>query len=85
MADCARVLIVDECRRSGSPSEALVTGLVEGGMAGERLARLTAEDSFIALGPAATLTLPSVEGIVEAARALLARPVGGASSPGDGR
>ncbi|QFU02429.1 2-oxoisovalerate dehydrogenase subunit beta [Halomonas sp. THAF5a] len=85
VADCARVLIVDECRRSGSPSEALVTGLVEGGMAGERLARLTAEDSFIALGPAATLTLPSVEGIVEAARALLARPVGGASSPGDGR
>lgn len=79
VADCARVLIVDECRRSGSPSEALVTGLVEGGMASDRLARLTAEDSFIALGPAATLTLPSVEGIVEAARALLARPGTGAA------
>ena len=79
VADCARVLVVDECRRSGSLSEALITGLVERGMAGERLARLTAEDSFIALGPAATLTLPSVEGIVEAARALLARPGDGAS------
>ncbi|WP_108447221.1 dehydrogenase E1 component subunit alpha/beta [Halomonas denitrificans] len=79
VADCPRVLIVDECRRSGSPSEELVTGLVEHGMAGERLARLTAEDSFIALGPAATLTLPSVEGIVEAARALLARSGTGAA------
>mgnify|MGYP002621174894 CR=1 FL=1 len=59
VAGCGRVLIVDECRRSGSVSEELVTGLVERGVAGERLSRLTAEDSFIALGPAATLTLPS--------------------------
>ncbi|MEQ6887411.1 thiamine pyrophosphate-dependent enzyme [Halomonas sp. CS7] len=73
VAECARVLVVDECRRSGSLSEELITGLVEGGMAGERLARLTAEDSFIALGPAATLTLPSVEGIVERALGLVGR------------
>ena len=72
VAGCERVLIVDECRRSGSPSEALVTGLVERGVAGERLSRLTAEDSFIPLGPAATLTLPSREQIVARARALLA-------------
>ncbi|WP_324254732.1 thiamine pyrophosphate-dependent enzyme [Halomonas sp. KAO] len=73
VADCARVLIVDECRRSGSVSEELVTALVERGLPGERLARLTAEDSFIPLARAATITLPSVEGIVEHARALLAR------------
>ncbi|WFM72413.1 thiamine pyrophosphate-dependent enzyme [Halomonas sp. CKK8] len=73
VADCAAILVVDECRRSGSPSEELVTGLVERGVAGERLARLTAEDSFIALGLAATVTLPSVAGIVEQARALLGR------------
>ncbi|TDR53056.1 branched-chain alpha-keto acid dehydrogenase E1 component [Halomonas ventosae] len=73
VADCAAILVVDECRRSGSPSEELVTGLVERGVAGERLARLTAEDSFIALGPAATVTLPSVAGIVARARALLGR------------
>ncbi len=72
VADCGRVLIVDECRRSGSLSEALVTGLVERGLAGERLSRLTAEDSFIPLGPAATLTLPSRAQVAARVRALLA-------------
>ncbi|WP_416137483.1 thiamine pyrophosphate-dependent enzyme [Halomonas sp. HK25] len=71
-AGCHRVLIVDECRRSGSLSEELVTGLVERGVASERLHRLTAEDSFIPLGPAATLTLPSRSQIVERVRELLA-------------
>ncbi|APE29960.1 MFS transporter [Halomonas aestuarii] len=73
VADCARVLVVDECRRSGSVSEELITGLVERGIPGERLARLSAEDSFIPLGPAATVTLPSVEGIVERALGLVGR------------
>ncbi|MGM0638373.1 MAG: transketolase C-terminal domain-containing protein, partial [Pseudomonadota bacterium] len=73
VAGCARVLIVDECRRSGSLSEELMTSLVERGVDGERLARLTAEDSFISLGPAATLTLPSRAQIVACARALLAK------------
>ncbi len=73
VADCARVLIVDECRRSGSPSEELVTGLVERGLDGRQLMRLTAEDSFIPLGRAATVTLPSTEDIVVRARELLGR------------
>jgi len=64
---CKRVLIVDECRRSGSVSEELVTGLVERGMASDRIARLTAEDSFIPLGVAATVTMPSREQVVERA------------------
>ncbi|WP_302139086.1 thiamine pyrophosphate-dependent enzyme [Halomonas alkalicola] len=72
VAGCRRVLVVDECRRSGSPSEELITGLVERGMASERLARLNAEDSFIPLGPAATVTLPSRARIIERARELLA-------------
>ncbi|MEH6626478.1 MAG: thiamine pyrophosphate-dependent enzyme [Motiliproteus sp.] len=67
---CTHTLIVDECRRSGSLSEALVTLLQEQGYNG-KLQRLTAEDSFIALGPAATATLPTVESIVEAALGLL--------------
>ncbi|WP_346427872.1 thiamine pyrophosphate-dependent enzyme [Halomonas sp. NO4] len=71
VADCKHILVVDECRRTGSPSEELVTALVERGVAGERLARLTAEDSFIPLGRAATATLPSVAQIVERARALV--------------
>ncbi|GGX91976.1 MFS transporter [Litchfieldella qijiaojingensis] len=65
VCDCAQILVVDECRRSGSVSEELITALVERGVAGERLQRLTAEDSFIPLGRAATVTLPSVAAIVE--------------------
>ena len=53
-----RVLIVDECRRTAGPSEQIVT----------------AEDTFVPLGPAAELVLPSEDGIVGAARTL----VGGA-------
>nr|WP_245904585.1 thiamine pyrophosphate-dependent enzyme [Halomonas lactosivorans] len=71
VADCAQVLVVDECRRSGSPSEELVTALVERGVPGDRVHRLTAEDSFIPLGRAATVTLPSVEAIVAQARRLV--------------
>ncbi|MEQ4537562.1 MAG: thiamine pyrophosphate-dependent enzyme [Billgrantia sp.] len=65
VAECGQVLIVDECRRSGSLSEELITALVERGMPSDRLHRLTAEDSFIPLGRAATVTLPSVAAIVE--------------------
>ena len=65
-----RVLFVDECRRSGNVSEALMTWGVEQGL--RRVARLTAEDSFIATGPAYAATLPSVDGIVTAARELMA-------------
>lgn len=68
---CKRVLIVDECRRTGSVSEELVTCLVERGMCSDRLARLTAEDSFIPLGRAATATLPSVDSILECALGLV--------------
>ena len=68
---CAATLIVDECRRSGGPSEALMALLAEHGRA--PLARVTATDSFIATGPAAAATLPSARSIAEAARALLVR------------
>lgn len=72
VSDCAQVLCVDECRRSGSLSEEVVTGLVERDMPSYRVHRLVAEDSFIPLGPAATVTMPSVESIVERARQLVA-------------
>ncbi len=62
---CAAVLVVDECRATGSQSEALMTLL-----AGRRAARVTATDSFIATGPASAATLPSRDGIVAAARKL---------------
>ncbi len=63
-----KVLIVDECRRSGNVSEALAA------LIGERtdlpFARHAAHDSFIATGPAYAATMPSAESIVQAARAL---------------
>ncbi len=65
---CDRVLIVDECRRTGSQSEALMALMVEQGRADAR--RITAEDCFIATGPAYAATLPSADGIVAAARDL---------------
>jgi len=66
VAPCRRVLIVDECRITGSPSEGLMAGLAE--TAPElMLSRLAAEDSFIPLGRAATVTLPSRDSIVAAA------------------
>ena len=72
VAGCARVLIVDECRRTGSQSEALMALFTER-MPGTPVARLTAEDSFIPLGRAATLTLPSRDSIVAAALDLVGR------------
>ena len=66
VAGCGRVLIVDECRRTGSQSEALMALFAERAP-GVDCRRLTAEDSFIPLGRAATLTLPTRESIVAAA------------------
>lgn len=66
---CKRVLIVDECRRSGSISEELMARLAEGGFDGPT-ARITGEDSFIPLGNAAYAVMPSVEDIAAAAREL---------------
>ncbi len=69
IAGCAHVLIVDECRITGSQSEGL-SALI-GERTGRVPARLAAEDSFIATGPAAAATLPSRDGIVAAALKLV--------------
>ncbi len=71
VADCANILIVDESRRSGSLSEKLMTILTEAGR-GDVVSRITAEDCFIPLGPAAELVLPSKTSIIEAAMAAVA-------------
>ena len=67
-----RILIVDETRRSGGVAEGLMALLSE--KTAVQLARLTAEDSFIATGPAYAATMPSTEQIVAAAKALLEQP-----------
>ena len=62
IAPCGNVLIVDECRETGSQSEALVTRIAE--RTGRVPRRIAAKDSFIATGPAYAATLPGVEEIV---------------------
>ena len=69
VAGCAQVLIVDECRITGSQSEGLAALIAE--RTGRVPARLAAQDSFIVTGPAAAATLPSRDGIVAAALALV--------------
>ncbi|MCE8524930.1 MFS transporter [Ruegeria pomeroyi] len=66
---CKHVLIVDECRRTGSQSEALMTFFCEESRA-PATARVVAEDCFIATGPAYAAPLPSKDGIVAAALSL---------------
>lgn len=67
VSECKHVLIVDECRQTGSISEALVTLIHEKLPNGEKIKRITASDSFIPLGAAAYQVLPSVDDIVDAA------------------
>lgn len=62
---CKNVLIVDECRVTGSQSEALMALFAE--QSDVPAARIAASDCFIATGPAYGATLPSKDSIVEAA------------------
>ena len=64
-----RILVVDETRRSGGVAEALMALFAE--RTSVPLARITAEDSFIATGPAYAATMPSADGIYGAAKDLL--------------
>ncbi|MBN8629703.1 MAG: MFS transporter [Rhodobacterales bacterium] len=70
VAGCRNILIVDETRHSGGVAEALMAHYHETAP-GVPLARLTAEDSFIATGPAYAATMPSSGGIVAAAKELV--------------
>ncbi|QFT74990.1 thiamine pyrophosphate-dependent enzyme [Ruegeria sp. THAF33] len=64
-----RILIVDETRHHGGVAEALMAHFHE--TCDVPLARVTAEDSFIATGPAYAATMPSKDSIEAAARSLM--------------
>ena len=66
---CSHALIVDETRRTGGVSEALMTLIAE--QTDLPQARLAAHDSFIATGPAYGATMPDADGIIAAAKALI--------------
>lgn len=65
--DCKNILIVDECRKTGSVSEELMALLKDK----QNIERLTGEDSFIPLGRAYASTLPSKESITQAVKDLM--------------
>lgn len=69
LKNCRNVLIVDECRKTGSVSEALITLLVENLTPLPRIKRVTGQDCFIPLGEAWKYVLPSKEDIMQAALA----------------
>jgi 2-oxoisovalerate dehydrogenase E1 component len=64
--NCKNILIVDECRKTGSLSEALITLLVEKISPLPKIKRITGHDSFIPLGEAWKYVLPSKEDIIKA-------------------
>jgi len=65
-----RVLVVDETRRTGGVSEGVVTVLTDDGFMG-LITRVTSEDSFVPLGPAADAVLLDEPTIEKAAVGLL--------------
>jgi 2-oxoisovalerate dehydrogenase E1 component len=68
---CGRVLVVDECRRTGGGvADAIVSELVQTGYEG-KLRGLCSADSYVPIGPAAELVLVSEDGIVGAALELM--------------
>jgi|TARA_R110001583_G_scaffold22116_8_gene83211 2-oxoisovalerate dehydrogenase E1 component len=72
VSEFKHVLIVDECRRSGSVSEAIITFLHERlDIQCPKIERITAEDCYIPLGNVATLPLPTRDAIVKAALILV--------------
>ncbi len=69
---CENVLIVDECRKSGSMSEEIIAQFADRGLS-RNLCRITGVDTFVPLGPAADTVLISEVDIVNAAVALIGK------------
>ena len=70
------ILVVDECRQTGSLAEEIMTRFTEAGI-NKPMRRLTGADTFIPLGPAANTVLISEDDII---RAALGLTTGGAAS-----
>ncbi|HUN82448.1 MAG TPA: thiamine pyrophosphate-dependent enzyme [Phycisphaerae bacterium] len=60
---CGAIVVVDEGRRSGGVGEGIMTALIESGLGGKKIRRIVGDDTYIPLGPAANLVLPSEEAI----------------------
>ena len=75
IADVAKnyqnILVVDECRKTGSLSEELITGLVEHTDKIPNIKRITGHDTFIPIGTSWEFVLPGKDDIVKAVRELI--------------
>ena len=63
--NCKKILIVDECRRDGCHAEGLMSKLLSESNKALNIRIHAAENSFIPIGMASTVTLPSKESIIK--------------------
>ena len=63
--NCRKILIVDECRRNGCHAEGLMSELLGETKKSLNIRFHAAENSFIPIGKASTVTLPSKESIIK--------------------
>ncbi len=68
--ECARILVVDEGRRSAGVGEGIITAIVEAGHGAKPLRRVVGADTYTPLAGAALLVLPGDADIVAAAETL---------------
>ena len=71
IGSCKKVLIVDECRRTGCHGEHILAQLSSIMSNETRVILHAAEDCFIPIGEAAKITLPSKNSIIKQAISLL--------------
>jgi len=69
--ECARILVVDEGRRSAGVGEGIISAMVEDGLGDKPVRRVVGADTFTPLAGAALLVLPSEAEIVAAAGMLV--------------
>ncbi|NLB58089.1 MAG: MFS transporter, partial [Gammaproteobacteria bacterium] len=67
VGECARVIVVDEGRRSAGVGEGIITAITEAGLGDRPLQRVGGADTFTPLASAAFLVIPSDDDIVAAA------------------
>lgn len=68
--DCARILVVDEGRRSAGVGEGIITAVVEAGHGSKPLRRVVGQDTYTPLAGAAFLVIPADADIVAMAAEL---------------
>jgi 2-oxoisovalerate dehydrogenase E1 component len=68
--ECARVLVVDEGRRSAGVGEGIITAVVEAGLGAKPLQRVVGADTYTPLAGAAFAVIPADADIVRAAARL---------------